>query len=362
MTETQDSDDPQPRPPRPAWLQWAALALVSVLFAAVLHWARFPAALLVGPMLAGIIGGVNGMTVRLPTMAMSGAHAIVGCLVAASISPSFFPAFLEIWPVTLGVVIATLVASSFLGWLISTWRVLPGTTAVWGAAPGAATAMVLMAGAFGADERLVAFMQYLRVIVVTAASALVARMWMEGSAAELPQPDWLAPVDLPAFAATIAIAAAGALLGRLARLPSPYFLGPLFLAVPLELGGLLTIELPEWLLAVSYTAVGWTIGLKFTVETLRTVRQAIFQILGSIVVLVAFCGGLAWLLVVYAGVDPLTAYLATSPGGMDAVAIIAAASSTVDISFVMVVQMLRFMIVLVFGPALARAVARRVRV
>ena len=40
---------------------------------------------------------------------------------------------------------------------------LPGTTAVWGSSPGAATAMVLMAEAFGADARLVAFMQYLRV-------------------------------------------------------------------------------------------------------------------------------------------------------------------------------------------------------
>src|SRR4030095_4290218 len=38
-----------------------------------------------------------------------------------------------------------------------------------------------------------------------------------------------------------------------------------------------------------------------------------------------------------AGIDPLTAYLATSPGGMDSVAIIGAASKA-DLSFVMALQ------------------------
>jgi uncharacterized protein len=52
----------------------------------------------------------------------------------------------------------------------------------------------------------------------------------------------------------------------------------------------------------------------------------------------------------------MTAYLATSPGGADSVAIIAA-SSHVDTSFVMAMQMARFVAVLIFGPALARFVA-----
>jgi uncharacterized protein len=56
--------------------------------------------------------------------------------------------------------------------------------------------------------------------------------------------------------------------------------------------------------------------------------------------------------------DPLTAYLATSPGGADSVAIIAASSSHVDVPFVMAMQMARFILVLLVGPALARAVAR----
>jgi membrane AbrB-like protein len=361
MTATPDAQPAPPPPSRPAWQQWALLLLMAGVLAALLEWARFPAALLIGPMIAGVIGGVNGMTIRPHRWPVMAAQAVVGCLIAGSISPDFFSAFAGVWHVTLFVVLATLAASSVLGWLISRWRILPGTTGVWGSAPGASTAMVLMAGAFGADERLVAFMQYMRVVVVTAVTALVARIWI-GEAGAPPPRDFLAPVNLPDFALTMAVAAAGTLLGKLLRLPTAVFLGPMFLAIALEFAGLLTVELPEALLAVSYAIIGFFVGLKFTRETMRTVWRSFPQVLASILVLLAFCGMLASLLVAYAGVDPLTAYLATSPGGMDSIAIIAAASSNVDITFVMVVQMLRFMIVLLFGPMLARAVARRVRV
>ena len=360
MTQRQDAGEIAPEP-LAAWVQWLLLLAISAVLAAVLHWARFPASLLVGPMLAGIIGGVNGLTIRPPQWSVKAAQMGVGCLVAGAISPSVLSAFSEVWHVTLLVVIATLAASSVLGWLISRWRILPGTVGVWGSAPGAATAMVLMAGAFGADERLVAFMQYLRVIVVTAVTALIARIWIGATGGAVPAPDFFVPVDLGAFGLTVAVAIAGSLAASLLRLPTPFFIGPMFLGIALEFAGLITVEMPEALLALCYATVGWFIGLKFTRATLRTVRQSILQVLASILVLIAFCGGLAWILVIYAGVDPLTAYLATSPGGMDSIAIIAAASTTVDMSFIMVVQMLRFLIVLLFGPMLARAVATRLR-
>ena len=71
-----------------------------------------------------------------------------------------------------------------------------------------------------------------------------------------------------------------------------------------------------------------------------------------------FLVGLATLLVVLAGIDPLTAYLATSPGGADSAAIIAMASN-VDVAFVMAMQTTRLVLVLLVGPSLAGFIARR---
>jgi uncharacterized membrane protein AbrB (regulator of aidB expression) len=62
------------------------------------------------------------------------------------------------------------------------------------------------------------------------------------------------------------------------------------------------------------------------------------------------------MLVVFFHVDPLTAYLATSPGGVDAAAIIAA-STKVDTPYVMALQTVRVIVLLAIGRQVARWVA-----
>lgn len=344
----------------PPLIQWLLLILGSGILAVVFEAIGMPATFLLAPMIAGIAAGALGATIALPRMAFNAGQAVLGILVATSLSPELVASFVSHWALFLVVVLSTLCASSLSGYLISRWGIMPGTSGVWGSAPGASTAMVLMAEAFGADTRLVAFMQYFRVVIVTIVAALVARFFVDTSAVVVAPLPWFPPLDLHAFGATLIVAAVGAIIGKLARLPSPFFLGAMILGIALEFSGFATFQLPRWLLALSYPMIGWTIGLKFTRPILRHVLRIVPQITGFILILVLFCGGLAMILVVFVKIDPLTAYLATSPGGMDSVAIIAAASQNVNLSFVMSVQMLRFLIVLLFGPALARLVARLV--
>jgi uncharacterized protein len=161
-----------------------------------------------------------------------------------------------------------------------------------------------------------------------------------------------------AFAQTVALIAFGAACGRLRRIPAAPLLVPLGLGMALQDAGLVAIELPPWLLAISYTLVGWSIGLGFNRTILAHAARALPGVVMSILVLIAVCGGLAAILVVVAGIDPLTAYLATSPGGADSAAIIALASN-VDVAFVMAMQTTRLVLVLLIGPSLAGFIARR---
>jgi membrane AbrB-like protein len=118
------------------------------------------------------------------------------------------------------------------------------------------------------------------------------------------------------------------------------------------------IELPTWLLAASYALVGWNIGLRFTRPLLIHAARALPRIIAATLVLIALCAGVAVMLVYGAGVDPLTAYLATSPGGSDSIAIIAA-STDVDVSFVMAMQTVRMIAVLFLAPVLTKFIAGR---
>lgn len=358
-TREQQSKTLARMPPLP---QWLLILLLSVFCGGVLELAGLPAAALIGPMLGGAIAGINGATVRIRKSWFAAAQAVIGILIASAIEIEIALTFEDDWPLFIGFVLATVAASSVLGWLISRWKILPGSTAVWGSTPGAATAMVLMAEAFGGDARLVAFMQYLRVLLVAITAAGIASFFVEGSGEHAATPAPFFPtLDRPALAATLLTALAGCFLGKLLRLPSPYFLGTMILATALHLGAAVPFQLPPWLLFLSYALIGWNIGLSFDRTIVRHALRALPQVIGAIIALIAFCAGLALLLSRLLGIDMLTAYLATSPGGMDSVAIIAAASSSVNMSFVMTMQMARFLFVLLLGPSIARLVARTVK-
>ncbi len=333
------------------------LAVLSGLLALALEVMRLPAALLLGPMIAAIVVAVAGSSLRVPNRFVVIAQAVIGCMLARSIPSTIVREILQDWGLFVAVVLAVIAASSTLGWLLARWRVLPGTTAVWGSSPGAASAMMLMAAAYGADIRLVAFMQYVRVLLVALAAAILAKILGTGAPVSPIGAHWLPPIRWLPFAETLLLIGFGTLCTRLRRLPAAPLLLPLGLGIALQGVGLLSIELPPSLLVASYTIVGWSTGLGFNRAILRHAAGALPLVLVSILVLMAVCGSLAVLLVVLAGIDPLTAYLATSPGGADSAAIIAMASN-VDVAFVMAMQTTRLVLVLLIGPSLARFIAR----
>jgi uncharacterized protein len=338
--------------------QWGFLVAASALLAVLLEMVGLPAALLLGPMIAGIIVGSNGGRIRPPRLPVLAAQTIVGCLVARAITGDAVVTFLKDWPLFLSVVIAIIAMSTGLGWLLTRLQVLPGTTAVWGTAPGGASVMMVMSGEFGADARLVAFMQYLRVVLVAAVASLVARLWVGAPDAVIPHPAWFPPMHWQDFIATLTIAAVGGAIAVGLRIPAGTMLVPMIIGAVVEGFGLVTITLPPWLLAISYAFLGWSVGLGFTREILLHASRALPQVLLAVLSMIGACGVFALVLVYAAGIDPMTAYLATSPGGMDSVAIIGA-SSKADLSFVMALQTLRLVIVLIAGPALARFISQR---
>lgn len=342
-------------------LRWFWLILFSALAVLALESLNLPAALLLGPMAVAIIFASRDKPLFIQPGFFWLAQGVVGCMIARSIPVSVFVDMAKNWPLFIVSIFSVIVASTFLGWVMTRWQVLPGSTAIWGSSPGAATAMTLMAESYGADVRLVAVMQYLRVVIVAIAATLVSRIWApdKPSTSAVSSFDFIQPVAWGHFGATLLLLVGGLIASRLFRIPA----GPLLLTlaggVIFQDVGLVTIELPPVLLMVAYAIIGWSIGLRFNRAIIIYAAQALPRLLLAVLSLVAICGLFAFGLVHFAGIDPLTAYLATSPGGADSVAIIAS-SSHVDMSFVMSMQTGRFIVVLLTGPALARWVANSI--
>lgn len=336
-------------------MRWALLAALSLLLAWGLEEMRLPAAFLIGPLVAGIVIRLADMAPKVPRAAFLASQAVVGAMLGSALTPSIVATFRADWPILLGTVAVIVAAAGLSGFLLSRFGVLPGTTGVWGASPGAASAMVIQAAAHGADVPLVAFMQYLRVLFVASGASVTARLWI-GVDAMPPPPVIFSPLHPGPLALTLAIVVVAAGLGIVSRIPSGAMLGPLLAGAVLHGADVFVFDLPTWLLIAAYAGVGWTIGLGFTRSAVGHAARALPWIVLSILFLMAVAAGLAVVLVERLGVDPLTAYLATSPGGMDTVAIIAA-STPVDVSFVLALQAVRFFVLVGIGPWLSRRVA-----
>src|SRR5579872_6193859 len=130
-------------------VQWLLLIGASALAECFLEWANVPGALLLAPMIVAIAFGSSGSTLRLLHWGFLGPQALIGCLIAGTVSAQSLQTIAHDWAPMFGVVALTVIAGGLVGYALARLGALPGTTAAWGSAPGSATAMMAMAEDYG---------------------------------------------------------------------------------------------------------------------------------------------------------------------------------------------------------------------
>jgi membrane AbrB-like protein len=341
-----------------AWAQWTLLVVATAVLVVGLKALHAPAALLLGPLAVGIAFGVSGATVRPPPLLRVASSTLIGCLVAVALGSAMGPALLGRLPAFLYIGLSTLGLSLGLGWLLARAGWFEGSNAVWGLSPGGSASMIALAQETGADARTVALMQYFRVLLVASSAIALAHL-----AAPLPSghphnADWLPPLDFLGLLGALVLCVAGGVLAKILRFPAGVFLIPGLAGAALLATGRFHLQVPPVLAALAYAVVGWTIGLSFTRPTLLHSARALPRIIGSALALIAVCAASGLLVSWACDVDLLTGYLATSPGGVDSILIIAA-STPVDLPFILSAQVVRIILVLLLGPYAVGFLARR---
>ncbi len=339
---------------KPVLFNWLLLFALSLLLYEGLHQLRLPAALLLGPMLAAVILSIREKPVRMHNAYFQLGQAFVGISIAGQLPATVFEQVSSNWTIFFCGAMFTIVAAATLGWALSKSGLFPGNTAIWGTSPGAAAAMTVLSESFGEDIRLVALMQYLRVLGCTL-SATFAGKYLGGPAAHLSNRHLdLFHISSPRdFAWTLAIIFGSYILVCVWKKPGLAFVLPMIIGMAAKMLGCTQIVLPGLLIATAYGLIGWNIGLRFNRPILRYAAKLLPYILLSIFLLITVNAAFALVLVKWAGVSFLTAFLATSPGGADSVSIIAA-SIPADVSFVVAMQVIRFFLVILISPMLAR--------
>ena len=339
---------------------WLELAVLSFVISVGMQYFGFPAAFLLGPMFAAILFAQKNRAMQPAKPLIRYCQSTIGVMISLALPMEALSNIAEHWVLFLGGVFSVLVASTVLSGILAYRRIVPGTVAIWGSSPGAAAVMTLMAQDYGADVRLVALMQYLRVIMVSLAAGLVTHFFMPvDSVAAEHHIHLYEPIVWSNFINTLILIGVSVVVSKYLKLPSGPLIIAIVLAITVNYIGLFTISLPTPYLFLCYAIIGWNIGSKFTGEATRYAIKIMPNICISILLLIGFCSLLSLALVRYFGIDPLTAYLAMSPGGADSIAIIASSTAnSVNVSFVMAMQTCRLFFMLIFGPILATKAAQ----
>jgi uncharacterized protein len=341
---------------RPRGLLDRGLVVVAaVALAVVLGLLRVPDAALFGGLIAGLVRALaRPARITVPRAANAAAQAVIGVSIGALVRLSTLTALGEHWLPVLAVTVLTLLLSLGAGLLL---RLQPGISPVTGAfsmIAGGASGITAMARDLGADDRMVAVLQYLRVLLIVVlmpltATAVYGAASATGTAAAAGGPGWPAGLLF-----TIACGVVGVVVARLAHVPVGALLGPMVVAAVADLTGLSHgAQVPGLLQNAAFLVIGLQVGVSFTRESLRTVGRALPPALAIIVALILACAGLGALLSAATGAGELDAYLATTPGGLYAV-LATATSSGADATFVLAVQVLRLFVMLLSAPLLAR--------
>jgi hypothetical protein len=339
--------------------RWGDVLLVlgaAVAAAVLLGLAALPSAALFGGLLAGLVRGLAGSTrLTLPRPAVMAAQATLGVSIGSLVDLDTLAALGQDWLPVLLVVLGTLALSLVAGLLL---RLQPGITPVTGAfamIAGGASGITAMARDLGADDRMVAVLQYLRVLLIVllmpvAATAVYgADPGTTGAPAGDGGPGWAVGLLF-----TAGCTVAGVLLARLLHVPVPALLGPLVVAAALDLSGLSGgADLPALLGSAAFVLIGLGVGLNFDRASLRTIGRALPLALAVIVAVILASAGLGAVLAAVTGASRLDAYLATTPGGLYAV-LATATDGGADATFVLAVQVLRLFVMLGTAPLLAR--------
>jgi uncharacterized protein len=343
---------------RPLAVDWALIVGGTVVGGWLTDRAGLPASYLFVAMIIGLAYALAAPgRVTLPPVTFRVAQAATGVALGTFVQSSILTGLGWSWIPVILVSAATLALTIAAGIMLARIAEVDRPTASLGMVAGGAAGIVAMAGDLGADDRLVAFMQYLRVLVITLLTPLLVPIAF-GVHSHVSIDEGPLLGDATGWALVVAAGFAGVLLGSRLQLPAPALLGPLILTAVLTVSGLTgDTQVPALARETAFALIGLWIGLSFDRDALSRIAGLALPVTASIVVLLLACFALGWVLDLTAGVSLLDGYLATTPGGLFAVLPIAYGSGA-NSTFVLAVQGLRLIAMILAAPLVVRWLVR----
>ncbi|WP_029770810.1 AbrB family transcriptional regulator [Pseudogulbenkiania sp. MAI-1] len=291
-----------------------ATLLLALLAAGLLAALRVPLPWLVGPLLATASGRLGGVALQGPRWGRAAGQAVIGTALGLYFTPLVMRPLLGLLPYLLLAGLFAFVLAVLGGALLQRLSGLDRGSAFFACMPGGASEMANLAEHHGVRVDRVAAAHSLRMLlVVIVIPALYTLSGVHGG--DLYHAAGRA-LHYPGLALLCVLGlAAGWVWSRLGQ-PNPWMLGPLVVTALLTANGIELSALPPWASPTAQLLIGCSLGSRFSPEFLRVAPRFLTAVAVTsgvlLLVAAAFGWGLAWL----SGLNPATAMLGTTPGGI----------------------------------------------
>ena len=337
---------------KPRTLLWVVLTLALAAFGGSLFaFAGMPAGWLSGALVATAIAALMGAPVAMDSNIRMATYVVLGTSMGSALTPDTL-AGITTWPVTMIVLIISVPV--MMGAVILYLEKVAGwdrRSAFFAAAPGALSAVLVMAETSGADTRRVVFGQSLRLFVLVA--LLPAAIGGLGHQPSGTLPMYPVVPDLLSFCLSIGAGIVGAFLAERFRFPGGAMVGAMLASGAMHAFGLIEGQLPDLFLIVGFVVLGANTGSRFAGTRLETLKSffldALVGLLIATAVALAFAVLGAWL----SGEPLAKVVVAYVPGALEAMTIMAFVLGF-DPAFVAAHHLTRFLGLALLMPLVAR--------
>jgi len=288
-----------------------ALAAAAGALCSVLHT---PIPWMLGPLLLTAALRVSGVTIEAPKGGRQIGQWIIGTSLGLYFTPAVVHEVAGLWALLAAGAAFAIGVGYAMGLALARLAGIDRTTAFFASVPGGAAEMAVLGQRFGARIDRVAAAQSLRIVlVVVIVPALFALIDVHGADPYVPG---ATRFELSGFVLLMLATLAGSAVATALRLPNPFVLGSLAVAIPLTANHLDWSAVPTVLSNAGQCLLGCALGARFQPDFVhaahRFVGAVVATVLLSIVVSAAFGVALAWV----AGLHPATLVLGMAPGGI----------------------------------------------
>jgi membrane AbrB-like protein len=335
-------------------MQTLATFLIAAAGGLLFQLLHIPLPWMLGPLTVTIIyhTASNGRA-RWPVQLRNLGLIVIGYSMGRTVTPETTGEILTNLPAMFGVTLLTTIFCVAISYITHRRTGISMASSVLGNIPGGLAQMVLLTEEIeDADVTVVTFLQMIRVLTVVFSVPFIADGIgaMPGGASPIIASG---PQDLAAAIPAILAAPLGAGLASLLKLPIPCLLGPIFATTAAVLIGGPAPPVPPPLMGLALIFFGTYFGLIINLESMKKLGKVFPYAIGGSAALLAFTYLIARGLTLLTPATLLTGFLATAPGGLSEVGVVAL-SLHADVAFIMAYQLFRLFSILLLVPPLLR--------